>query len=448
MSTGTGHRHLSRTLSLTDLVLLGTVAIVNVNTVPPVARFGRATLAMWVIAWATFFVPTAVAVLVFSRRYPGEGGVYLWTERRFGALHGFLAGWCYWTNNLFYVPVLLVYLAGVVAYAGGERTAGLVDDTRFVGIVAFGWLALITAVNVLGMRFGKWINNIGGVGSVATVALVVLAGLAARAQGMAATPPVVEGSVLDMASGLSVMCFAFIGIELASTMADEIRDPARDVPRAVTIVGVISLASYVAVTDALLVLVPSGELGAIQGVMQGVSRGAATIGAGWLVPVIAVVMSLAIGGAASAWLAGPARIPFVAGLDRALPSALGRVHPRWGSPHIALITCGVVSALLTALSLVGSSVNEAYQVLLRATVVINLVPFLYIFLALVTLVGASARARTAGAVGAAITAAGILAAFLPDESVTSLLVFEGKMLAGVFGPVLLGLWLFRRSRGR
>ena len=415
---------------------------------PPVARFGRATLALWVVAWATFFVPTAVAVLTLSRRFPGEGGVYLWTERRFGARHGFLSGWCYWINNLFYVPVLLVYLAGVVAYAGGDATATLVADTRFVAAVAYGWLALITAVNVFGMRFGKWINNLGGLGSVATVVLVVIAALIARSRGMAETPPAVAGTLLDMASGLSVMCFAFIGIELASTMADEIRDPRRDVPRAVVIVGAIALVSYVAVTDALLALVPSGELGAIQGVMQGVSRGAATIGAHWLVPVIAVVMSIAVGGSASAWLAGPARIPFVAGLNRALPAALGRVHPRWGSPHIALITCGLMSAVLTALSLVGSTVNEAYQVLLRATVVINLVPFVYIFLALVTLDGAAARDRFAGGVGAAVTAAGILAAFVPDESVTSVAVFEGKMLAGVVGPILLGQWLFARSQRR
>ena len=64
-----------RTLGLTDLVLLGTVAIVNVNTVPPVAGFGRATLALWGLAFAAFFVPEAIAVLALSRRYPGEGGV-------------------------------------------------------------------------------------------------------------------------------------------------------------------------------------------------------------------------------------------------------------------------------------------------------------------------------------------------------------------------------------
>ena len=51
---------------MADLVLLGTVAIVNVNTVPPVARFGRLTLVLWAVAWATFFVPTAIAVLTLA----------------------------------------------------------------------------------------------------------------------------------------------------------------------------------------------------------------------------------------------------------------------------------------------------------------------------------------------------------------------------------------------
>jgi len=435
-------------LGLTDLVLLGTVAIVNVNVVPPVSGFGRATLLLWLIAWLAFFVPEAIAVLVLSKRYPGEGGVYLWCREHFGDLHGFIAGWCYWTNSLFYVPVLLVYIAGVAAYAGGDRWVGLVDDKAFVATVAFGWLAFITIANIRGLSVGKWINNIGGAGGVVTVGLVALAAAVARANGTAVSPPPVTGTLADMAGGLGVMCFAFIGIELASTMADEIRNPERDVPRSVVIAGLISLAAYLLVADALLALVPAGELGAIQGVMQAVHQGAVAAGASWLVAPIAVVMAIAIGGSASAWFAGPARIPFVAGLNHALPAALGRVHPRWGSPHIALIWCAIVSAALTALSFAGSSVAEAYQVLLRAAVVLNLVPFVYAFLALLTLAGATTIQRMAGAVGAAVTAAGLVAVFLPTGDVGDVWIFELKMAAGVGIPILAGLWLYWRSRLR
>jgi amino acid transporter len=438
---------LPRTLGLGDLVLLGTVAIVNVNTVPPVAGYGRATLVLWLIAWIAFFVPDGIAVLALSRRYPGAGGVYLWTRRRFGDFHGFMAGWCYWTCNLLYVPVLLVYLAGTLAYAGGAATAALVNDTWFVGSIAFGWLALMTAANVRGMGAGKWINNIGGVGSGVTVVLMATAAAFARSNGSAAEPALVEGTLSEMAGSLGVMCFAFIGVELASTMADEIRNPVRDVPRAIVLIGAISLVSYLLVTDALLALVPASDLGAIQGVMQAVSRGAEAAGLNWMVAPIALVMALAVAGAASAWFAGPARIPFAAGLDSRLPPVLGRVHPRWGSPYVALLACAAISASFTALSLAGSTVAEAYQVLLRAAVIVNLVPFVYMFLALLTLDTARRGERVAGGLGAAVTTAGIVAAFLPGDDVTgSVVVYELKMMAGVAAPIATGLWLYRRSR--
>src|SRR4029079_5262560 len=109
-----------RTLGRWDLVLLKVRAIVNINNVPPVAVYGWSSLALWALAFAAFFVPEAIAVITLSRRYPGEDGIYLWTRSECGELHGFLCGWCYWFDNLFYCPVLFIYLTGNFAY--GDRT--------------------------------------------------------------------------------------------------------------------------------------------------------------------------------------------------------------------------------------------------------------------------------------------------------------------------------------
>jgi len=157
-------------------------------------------------------------------------------------------------------------------------------------------------------------------------------------------------------------------------------------------------------------------------------------------------MGIATGGAASAWFAGSSRIPFVAGLTSALPSGLGRIHPRWHSPHIALATCAVVAAVFTALSLLGSSVAEAYQVLLKAAVVIQLIPFVYLFLALARTVGAHGAARIAGVIGLVTTVFGLAAAFLPTSDVTSVALFETKLIVGVVGPTALGWFLFKRAQ--
>src|SRR5437867_1995308 len=189
-STVSAHPEVPRTLGRWDLVLLKVVAIVNINNVPPVAVYGWTSLLLWVLAFVTFFVPEAVAVVTLSRRHPGEGGIYLWTREEFGDAHGFLSGWCYWTNNLFYVPVLLVYMAGILAFAGGEaRAAALVNQRLFVAAVSFGWLALIAAANIRGLSIGKWIQNIGGGSAFLSVGLVLAAAVAARANGVASRPP-------------------------------------------------------------------------------------------------------------------------------------------------------------------------------------------------------------------------------------------------------------------
>jgi amino acid transporter len=436
-----------RALGRWDLVLFKIVAIVNINNVPPVAVYGWTSLGLWLLAFATFFVPEAVAVVVLSRRHPGEGGIYLWTRKQFGDAHGFLSGWCYWTNNLFYVPVLLVYMAGILAFAGGEaRAADLVTQKWFVVTVSIGWLLLIAAANIRGLAVGKWIQNIGGISAFLSVALVLAAAGLAWSAGAGAHAPTLTGASWEMTASFAVMCNALVGIELASTMGDEIRDPARDLAPAIAIAGVVSAACYLAVTGAVLTLVPVDRLGVIQGIMQAVSAGANAAHAGAIIVPLAIVMGLATGGAASAWFAGSSRVPFVAGLTSALPAALGRVHPRWRSPYIALRTCAALTALLTIVSLMGSSVAEAYQVLLKSAVIIQLIPFVYLFLALVRTDGINASARGAGYLGLTATLVSLVAAFLPTADVTNVVVFELKLIVGVVAPTALGWSLFKRSR--
>ena len=437
---------LPRTLRLRDLVFLKVAAIVNLSFVPPTAVFGRVAIGLWALAFFAFFVPEAIAVLTYARRYPGEGGIYLWTRRQFGEVHGFLSGWCYWTNNLFYLPMQLVYIAGVLAYVGGGRWADLVDEKWFVSIIVFGWLALATGANIRGLGVGKWVQNVGAIAAATTAILIVAAAGAAWLGGRAAHPPLTTGLGWQTMSAFSVMCFAFVGIELASTMGDEIEHPERDLPRAIYITGAVALTLYILATLAVLWLVPIGEMGVIQGIMQALDRGTRGTGAAWLITPVALAMAMAIGGGASAWLAGSARVPFVAGLDNALPRALGNVHPRWNSPHVALLATGGISALLMSVTLVGSSVAEAYQVLLKAGVVIQLVPFVYLFFGLFTLDNVTPMQRAAGLIGLCTSLVGIVFAFIPAGSVDNAMVYEAKMIVGCVAPTAIGLLLFSRAR--
>jgi amino acid transporter len=446
--------HLKRALGTRDLVLLFVVAVLNLNTVPVVAASGGIAVWMWVLAILLFFWPQGLAVIELSSRYPNEGGVYLWTKELFGDFHGFLSGWCYWTNNIFYIPTLLLYVVGISVFIGGPGMHALGDDKVFVSLTATGLLVLMTALNILGVGVGKWVNNLGGIGS--AVAAVVLIGLAiAVTRTHGSTLHVqdfrVSGWNWQLVSSFGVVCFALVGLELASVMGDEIQEPQRTLPRAVVWGGLISGALYVGVTLAVLLALPATDIGAVQGIVQAVGRMAAQVDIGWLVRPVALVLTMAIAGTTSAWLAGSARIPFVAGLDNYLPPQLGKLHPRFATPYVALITQGIVSALVLAMSFMGSTVEQGYKILLLLAVVLQLVPYLYIFLALILLarrpdwVQARYSRRTlwaAGLSGLLVTALGMLLAFVPQGGGEPVWRFEAKMIGGTVVFLLLAAFFF------
>src|SRR5262249_8905836 len=123
--------HLKRVLGRWDLVLLFVVAVFNLNVVPSIAANGGVTVWLWLISLLLFFWPQGIAVIELSHRYPGEGGVYLWAKEVFGDFHGFLSGWCYWTNNMLYVPTVMLYFVGVSVFALGPNHAALADSKMF-----------------------------------------------------------------------------------------------------------------------------------------------------------------------------------------------------------------------------------------------------------------------------------------------------------------------------
>jgi glutamate:GABA antiporter len=443
--------HLRRVLGKWDLVLLFVVAIVNLNVVPTIAANGGVTVWLWILALLLFFWPQGVAVIELSHRYPQEGGVYLWVKRVFGDFHGFLSGWCYWTNNIFYVPTVLLYFVGISAYVAGPRARGLADHPIFALGTCMGLLVLLVILNVLGLGVGKWVNNLGGIGTViATITLIGLGIVVLFRFGttMNAADFRIPGDIRLFGS-FGVICFGLVGLELASIMGDEIQDPRRTLPGAVAWGGLICGILFIGATLALLLGVNRQEIGVLQGVIQAVSHMAEQVKVPWIVPPFAFVLSISIAGIASAWLAGSARIPFVAGLDSYLPQGLGKLHPAYGTPYIALIVHASLSAAFLAMSFVGAGVKEAFVTMLDLAIVLQLVPFVYMYAALLKLAKRTAREEgrygrpkllLAGSCGLTTTVLGIGVAFIPSHQIKSIRLFETKMCIGTL--LLIGLAAF------
>jgi amino acid transporter len=458
---------LPRFLGLFDLVMLLVVAIVNLNLVPVAAANGSTVLLLWILALLFFFIPQAIAVIELSKRYPREGGIYLWCKIYFGDFHGFLSGWCYWVNNIFYIPTLLFYLIGFSLFIFGEGAASLVDNNFYMTCSSIFLLWLFIGLHIKGAAIGKWMQNLGAIGVFLTVLIILgIAVITVSAQGWPSR--MTQGEFLQGASAwravsvFGLLCFAFVGLELGSVMGDEIKEPQRNIPRAIVIAGICCAMLYVICTFALQVSLSMTDIGIISGILQAAERVAVNAKASELISPLALLLSLSICGAISAWISGSARLPFVMGIDRYLPSAFGRIHRRHGTPYVSLITQGIASSLVILLSSIGSNAREVYLILLNTAVIIQLIPFLYMFAALIKLGkgmetpkndrGFPYRSRwlyLAGATGFSTTMLGVLLAFVPPGAVENILIYEIKIFTGCLIFIAPALLLFsRRNRNR
>ena len=454
---------LTRVLGQFDLTFFLIAALVNLNSVPLVAGSGPSALLFWLMGFVLFFLPQMVAVLELSHRYPQEGGIYQWTKTAFGDFHGFISGWCYWTNNIFYVPTLLFYIVGFAAFLGGEATAGTSDNPAVMAGISLVLLMVITAVNIRGLNVGKWVQNVGATGTFITTALILGVGLISLHY-----QPMANVSSMNFVlprfgdwgtwSLLSVVCLNYVGLELGSVMGDEIKQPRITIPRAAVFAGLSTVVLYLLATFSLLATIPAGEIGVIDGILQGVQRAADNIGMAWVVMPIALLMILNAGGNTSAWLAGSARIPFVIGIDRYLPAMLGRLHPRYATPYVALVVQAIASALFIVISAVGATVHDMYMTLLQTTIVLQLIPYLYMFVALVTIrlqrdpapgyFRSGFLPVAGGVVGFLMTAFALVLAFVPSHNIADVAGFELKLGLGILGFLVPAVVLFRWNARR
>jgi amino acid transporter len=453
--------HLRRALGVWDLAWLCVVAIANLNVVPVIAASGPTTVWLWLAALVFFFLPQGITVIELSSRMPAEGGIYVWAKDSFGDLHGFLCGWCYWTANIFYIPTLLFYLVGIVTYTGGPAVAGMADNPYVFFTITVGMLWVATLANIRGLGVGKWVNNAGGFGTlIAAGLLIVLAAFTVWRHGFSlpASSFAVKNVDWKVISSFGVICFGLVGLELGPVMGDEIRDPRRSVPRGILIGGILSGGLYLFATLALLLAVPQQNLKVLQGVLQGVDSMSSGLGSGWLVKPIAALMFVSIVGCASAWISGSARVLFVSGLDRYLPALFGKVHPKYGTPHYALMGMAVLSSGLIGMSFGGkTSIKEAYVTLLDLSVVLQMMSYLYLYGALTVAAfgkvwkpGVYRRTtlRVAAISGLVTTSIGMVVAFVPSRQVESVWRFEFKMVATcvVFLSLAAGLFAYYSRR--
>jgi len=373
---------LKRALGFRDLTLFYVVSGLSVRWVATAAAAGPSTLVVWVIALFAFFLPLAASVLQLSAEYPQEGGLYVWTQEAFGDFFGFIAAWTYWMSNLPYFPAVLYFGAASVLFAFAHGQS-LSSSGLYYATFAVVWLAIITTLNVIGVNFGKWLNNIGSIGSIVPLGILfVLAGISASRFGSAthfSHSNIVPHITLQNAIFYSTIFFAFGGCEAGSFMGEEIKNPRRTIPRALLFGGTILAIGYIAGTIAMLIALPGEAVGGPDGFVLGLQALCSRLGLGWLLIPLALLVGLNAVAGAAAFLSSTSRLPFVAGIDNYLPQSFGSIHPRFLTPWVAIIAYGAAGMVVALLSQAGTTVRGAYNVLVSMSIIAYFLPYLLLF---------------------------------------------------------------------
>ena len=381
--------HLRKAMGLGDLVLFYVVTALSLRWIATAAAAGPSSIVIWIVGCVTYFVPLTFCVLELSSRYPEEGGIYLWSKKAFGEFAGFMTGWMYWTANLPYYPGVLYFAAGNALFIGGDRWQHLSNSSFFFILTATIGLAIGFVLNLVGLDIGKWLHNLGAIGTWLPASVLIVMGWMAWLRFGSATA--INGATVLPAADLknvffwSTVAFAFGGVEGASTMGSEIRDARRNIPRALVTAGVIITFMYVAATASVLIALPAEDVTGLQGFMQAISKVGRRIGFEGVAPWVALLVTLSSVGGVSAWFAASSRLPFVAGVDKFLPSAFGRVHPRWKTPYVAMAVQAALAGIFILLGQAGTSVRGAYDFLVGMGVISYFLPFLYMFASVIRL---------------------------------------------------------------
>lgn len=427
-------------MGLRDVTLFALACIVGTRWIPAASHAGPGSVTLWVLAALFFGIPLAISIGALVVKYPGAGGFYLWTRDDFGPGHAFLCFWVYWIGIAFWFPSAAIFYMSVGFSSLGPAARHLGDDRAWLVAVSLAaiWVALGT--NMVGMKIGKWTENLGGASAWLLGALLVAVAAMVWSRHGSATPlHIAPRWEWGTVSFWATIAYAMSGLEAVALMGGEIHDPERTLPRAGWIASTLTAAFYIAATVALLVVLRPEKVSEMNGLAETAEAAGHALGLSWLTPAVALLVMASAVGQIGGLGTAVSRLPFAAGVDHLMPGAFARVHPKWGTPHISILVFGLVASFLLVAIQVGDTLRAAYQELVSLMVITGFLPFVYIF-------GSAWKAgkRLSAVSGLGITMLAILCSVVPTDEIRNVWLFEGKLALGTFAVIGSGLWIYRR----
>ncbi len=368
-------------LKFLDVTLYAVVAAIGFRWLPVAAAVGPASLPLWVLAFFTFYIPLSVATVEMTSRFAGGGSLYGWTRGTFGPLAGFVCGWFYWISLFPYFAGIVYFLSGVILSAFGVAKP---PPALFLGL-SIAIIVAVSALQLLGLRFGKWFTNLGGIGTWLVFGFLVAAAAILLARGASATNfvagPYVAPLNFDTAILWGTIVFAICGSETVAFLRNEIDGGVKTIVRVLIALGIAVMLIYMAGTAIMLVILPKAQLTRLSGLPDALTAAFVRVGFPSLATVALALFALSNAGGLTAWFTVATRLPEQAGIDNFLPPIFARRDPRTGAPTFAILLQAALTVVMIVLGQAGEGAAAAYDFLVAMSVLTTCIPYIFVFAA-------------------------------------------------------------------
>jgi glutamate:GABA antiporter len=455
------HAPFRRVLGRADLLLFSVSAILTIDTLASAASMGVTWFTWWGVTMLVFFIPYGLMTAELGAAWPAEGGLYVWVREALGPRWGSTAAWLYWVNNAYWIPSMyLLFAATFETMFLGTKSIWL--ETSIAILLT--WLTV--SLGVVRLDVTKWIANIGAV--VKTLIFVSL-GVLGIGSVLAGRPPANDFGLLhfvprwgDSLAFLPVLLYNALGFELMSAAGEEMRNPRRDVPRVILMSGLLISFIYAMGALGILLAVPIQDLSLVTGSWDALAvlgrpwgkageTLARLLGLGFLYSCVANIVT---------WSLGANRVAAVAAEEGMLPAALGRLHPRFKTPHRAFVLMGLISTgLLVGNVLLSNNASNVFWMTFRLSGICFLITYLLVFPSFLILrrrqpdklrpyrMPGGSPAAWAASIACWIFVAGACLLFFKPTATAPDPAFETWLLAGETGATLVvGLLLIPRRK--
>lgn len=368
-----------KVLRALDMTLFTVCAILVIDTMVPSAAIGTASISWWIITLILFFIPYGLITAELGTTYPEQGGLYVWVKHAFGEKWAARATWLYWINVALWMPSVYVLFASIFSQLFAPELS--LWAKIVIGLVMT-WITVV--IGIITLDAGKWVPNLGAF--IKALLMVVIGGAAfvyASRNGLAndlSLPNLLPSWNAGLAF-LPVIVYNFMGFELMSGAGSEMKNPGRDIPRAIIIAGVLIAFFYILGTAGLLMALPLDNLNLVEGIIDAlrILLGETGLG-GALVTILGIGALFTLLANMVTWTMGANRTAAEAANEGELPAIFGKLHPVNLTPVGAFMITGIISSVVLVIyGLMVGSAEDLFWSLFAFSSMIFLLPYLAMF---------------------------------------------------------------------